>query len=133
MKRRFPLVRRGLAWLSLFALAACGDNGTKPVAGDLLVSYYQGGSEPGAMLLTITGGPVENVTAIAGQQVSFAAPYVGTTKVVLAGTFSTGDLLRLRVPDVTRFADYVVRVEQVADKTTFALIDPAQYTFTVHR
>ncbi|HEV8612798.1 MAG TPA: hypothetical protein VGQ73_04755, partial [Gemmatimonadales bacterium] len=89
-------------WLGLAAVAAlgagCGDSGqTRPVAGDLVVSYYQAGPEPGALLLTVTGGPVSSVTAVGGQQVSFASPFTGTTKVVVLGNFSTGDLLRLRV------------------------------------
>jgi hypothetical protein len=132
MKRRAML---GLASLLLAAAACGGENGgqnpTHP--GDLLVSYFQGGPEPGALLLTITGGPVENVSALGGQQVSFSSPFAGTTKVVVLGTLTNGDLLRLRVPDVTQSTSYTVRVEQAADKGTFALIDPSVYTFTVHR
>ena len=132
MKRRAVL---GFASL-LLAAAACGgesggQNPTHP--GDLLVSYFQGGPEPGALLLTITGGPVENVSALGGQQVSFSSPFAGTTKVVVLGTLTNGDLLRLRVPDVTQSTSYTVRVEQAADNGTFALIDASLYTFTVHR
>lgn len=130
MNRR---ARLGLTVLAL-AIAGCGGENQNPTpSGDLLVAYFQSVPQAGALLLTISGGPVENVTALGGQQVSFASPFAGTTKVVVAGTLANGDLLRLRVPDVTRFADYAVRIEQVADKTTFALIDPAGYTFTVHR
>ena len=126
-------VRLGDVALAL-VLAGCGGDGQTPTErGDLLVTYFQSGAEAGAFLLTITGGPVEAVTALGGQQVSFASPIPGITKVVVAGTLGNGELLRLRVPDVTKFADYAVRVEQVADKTTFALIDPTGYTFTVHR
>jgi hypothetical protein len=125
------------AWLGFAALtlaAACGNGGPPPSqAGDLLVTYFQNGPEPGAFLLTITGGAVENVTGLGGQQVSFASPFAGTTKVVIAGTLANGDLLRLRVPDVAQSTSYTVHLEQVADKVTFALIDPLRYTFTVHR
>jgi hypothetical protein len=130
MTRRLWL---GVATLAALAAGGCGDSGTGGVAGDLVVSYFQAGAEPGAMLLTITGGPVSKVTALGGQQVSFASPFSGTTKVVLLGTFGTGDLLHLTVPDVNQATSYSVRVDQVADKTTFALIDPAGYTFTVHK
>ena len=84
-------------------------------------------------MLTITGGPVESVSAIGDQQVAFASPLAGTTKVIVTGTLGTGELLRLRVPDLDQSASYTVRVEQVADRNTFALIDPALHTFTVHR
>jgi hypothetical protein len=131
MSRRARLV---LAAFALAATAACaGGDGGPSNPGDLLVSYYQGGPEPGALLLTITGGPVEDVSGLGGQQVSFSSPFEGTTKVVIAGTLSNGDLLRLRVPDVDQATSYTVRVDQVADKVTFALIDPTDYQLTVHR
>lgn len=125
--------RLGFAILAVAAAACGGDGQTPSHPGDLLVSYFQAGPEPGAFLLTITGGPVENVTALGGQQLSFSSPFAGTTKVVIAGRLTNGDMLRLRVPDVTQATSYTVRVEQVADNVTFALIDPGQYTFTVHR
>ena len=130
-------MKRGLGVLfgAALALSACGggDGGGSSNRGDLLVSYFQGGPEIGAVLLTITGGPVEKVTAPGGQQVSFASPFSGTTKVVVAGTLGNGDLLRLRVPDVSLSGSYRVTVEQAADKVTFALLDVGAYQFTVHR
>lgn len=130
-------MKRGLGVLlgAALALSACGggDGGGSSNAGDLLVSYFQGGPEVGAVLLTVTGGPVEKVTALGGQQVSFGSPFSGTTKVVVAGTLGNGDLLRLRVPDVSLAGNYRVTVEQAADKVTFALLDVSGYQFTVHR
>jgi hypothetical protein len=132
MKRTLSLT------LALGCIAACGgggDNGgqTPTHPGDLLVSYFQGGPEPGALLLTITGGKVENVTALGGQQVSFSSPFAGTTKVVVIGTLTNGDLLRVRVPDVSQSTSYTARVDQAADKVSFALVEPGRYTLTVHR
>jgi hypothetical protein len=129
--------RHLLGTLGLALLASCGgDKGGPPSpAGDLVISYFQGGPEAGAMLLTITGGPVESVTARSGLglTVSHATPSTGTTKVIVTGTIRTGDILNIRVPDVTLFADYVVRVDQVADNLTFSLIDPQVHTLTIHR
>ena len=131
-------MRRKLALAAVFALglAACGgDNGgqTATHPGDLLVSYYQGGAEPGGLLLTIAGGPVSDVKAVGGQQVSFSSPFAGTTKVVVLGTLTNGDLLRITVPDVSQATSYTARVDQAADKATFALLEPGRYTLTVHR
>jgi hypothetical protein len=113
---------------------ACGDGSQPPSgAGDLLVAYSSGSPDAGAMVLTITGGPVENITAVGNQQVSFATPYPTTTRVVVIGTLTTGDVLRIRVPDVSQATSYTVRADQVADNTTFALLNPAQHTFTVHK
>ena len=87
------------------------------------------------MLFTITGGVVQNVTVRSGQQlqVSFASPSAGTTKVIVTGTLSTGDIVNLRVPDVTLSTSYSIRIDQVADNVTFALIDPSVNTLTIHR
>jgi hypothetical protein len=74
---------------------------------------------------------VQNVTAAGGQQVAFASPFANTTRVIVTGNLVPGNLLRLRVPDVALAGSYVVRVDQVADKLTFALIDPAQHVFAV--
>lgn len=117
-------------------LASCGNEGPPPSqAGDLIVSYVQAGPEVGAMLLTITGGVVQGVTARSGQAltVSFASPSPGTTKVIVTGDISTGDILNVRVPDLSLSAGYVVRVDQVADDLTFSLIDPALHTLSIRR
>lgn len=124
-------VRGGVALLVTLA-AGCGDGGGTPSrAGDLTISYFQGGPSAGALLLTITGGEVENVTAANGEQVSFASPSPGTTRVVVMGNLGTGTLLRIRVPDVSLASRYVVVTDQVADKVTFALIDPVPHTLTI--
>jgi len=115
-------------------LSACGDGGQPPSqAGDLLVSYFQGGPEAGAILLTISGGEVQSVSPINGQQVSFAVIAPGTTRVIVTTPLTTGDILRIRVPDVTQSSQYTATASQVADKVTYALIDPVPHTFTVHR
>ncbi len=125
-------MKRIVAGLLLFALG-CGDSGQNPSgAGDLVVSY-SGTGDAGAMVLTISGGPVEAVTAIGSQQVSFISPYSTTTRVVILGETTNGDLLRIRVPDVSQVAKYSVHPDQVADRTTFALIDPTRHTLSVHR
>jgi hypothetical protein len=125
-------MKRLLTGLALAALA-CGDSGQQPSgAGDLVVSY-SGNGQAGAMVLTITGGPVETVTAIGSQIVSSTSPYSTQTRVVIIGAAGNGDLLRIRVPDVSQVASYAVRPDQVADQATFALVDPAGHTFSVHR
>lgn len=123
-------------------LAACGGGVVSPpppppppLSGDLTVSYVGSGAAIGAMLFSISGGPVTSVTAAGGRplQVSFAALATGTTKVVVAGTLATGDILTVRVPDISLATSYSVSVEQVADNVTFSLIDTALHTLTIHR
>src|SRR5687768_6377124 len=128
MTRRFP---GGFALLLSLAVG-CGEDSAPPSpAGDLTVTYFQGGPSAGALLLTITGGEVENVTAANGEQVSFSSPWPGTTRVVVMGDLGTGALLRIRVPDVSLASRYVVVTDQVADKVTFSLIDPDRHQLTV--
>ncbi len=126
------MTKRGLG-IALVSALACGGGPQGPVSGDLLISYHPANTEAGAMVLTISGGAVESVTGLGGQQVSFTSPLQATTRVVVLGNFVAGEMLRIRVPDVSLVASYVVRVDQVAHKTTFALISGSQHTFTVHR
>ena len=125
---------RHFTFLALLALVGgCGDSNQNPSGrGDLFVAYT-GTGEAGAILLTISGGPVESVSAIGAQQISSTSPYANTTKVVVLGEVGNGDLIRIRVPDVSAATQYNVRADQVADKTSFALIDPSRHTFSVHR
>jgi hypothetical protein len=123
---------RRLIAVAVLLAAGCGDSNTPSGAGDLFVSY-SGTGEAGAILLTISGGPVESVAATGGQQVSSTSPYANTTKVIVLGEVGNGDLLRIRVPDVSKVTQYAVRADQVADKTSFALLDPTRHTFSVHK
>jgi hypothetical protein len=123
----------GLALL-LAAAPGCGDGGPPPSqAGDLTITYFQGGPRAGAILFTISGGPVEQVRAENSELVSFASPGPGTTRVVVTGDLGTGTLLRVRVPDLSQAGNYAVRVDQVADRITFSLMDPGAYTLTIAR
>jgi uncharacterized lipoprotein len=51
----------------------------------------------------------------------------------VTGDLTTGALLRVRVPDVSKATSYRVQVDQVADRVTFSLIDPASHTLTIAR
>jgi hypothetical protein len=127
MKRLLPVLAIG----SL--LLGCGDSQAPGEGGDLFVSYHAGTPDAGAMVLLISGGKVESVSPVGDQRVSFTSLYPTTTRVVVIGDVTSGDLLRIRVPDVSQVTSYTVRADQVADKATFALIDPARHTFSVHR
>ena len=126
--------RLGVAAVVALLCACGGDSGQPPSrAGDLLVSYTRvDGPAAGAIMLTISGGEVQNVTPVNGQQVSFAVVAPGTTRVIVTAPLTTGDILRIRVPDVTLSTNYSAHAEQVADQVTFALLDPPAHTFLIH-
>ncbi len=131
-------MNRGAGWLGsagmVLALAACGGgDGAPSPAGDLTASYFAEAPGAGALLLTITGGPVESVTAVNQEQVAFSSPAPGTTRVFVIGNLAIGSLLRIRVPDVSRASAYSIEVNQVADRVSFALISPAAHILTIAR
>ena len=56
-----------------------------------------------------------------------------TTRVVVLGTLSAGDLFKIRVSDVNTGSAYSARVDQAADRLTFALNDPLGYSAVVRK
>jgi hypothetical protein len=48
--------------------------------------------------------------------------------VLLVGSLDGGVVAVLQIPDVALATRYVIRIDQVADGTTFALLDPAQWS-----
>ena len=50
---------------------------------------------------------------------------------MVMGNIAAGQLATISVPDVSRASAYVVTVEQVADRDSFGLLDPARYQVTV--
>lgn len=134
-------MNRAARWLAslgiVLFLAGCGgEEGSPPSqAGDLTASYFPSaaGNGVGALLLTIEGGPVESVTAVNHEQVAFASPAPGMTRVIVTGNLGVGALLRIRVPDVSKASAYSIEVNQVADRVTFALIAAGGHTLTIAR
>ena len=123
-----------IAGVILVAGAACGGEpmGNRPTPGNLTVVLASPGSSDGAVLLLVTGGPVESVSPAGSYQVASAAVGTSTRRVVVTGDIGAGDLIKLRVPDVNS-TSYLVQVEQVADRNSFALLDATAYTATVRR
>lgn len=114
----------------LVGASACGgkEPPVGPTAGDLTVSYSGSGGNDGALLLLVTGGPVDAVTPLSPYRVESAPAGANATRMIVIGALSPGDILRLRVPDLAAAASYRVQVEAVADRATFALLDPGRYT-----
>ncbi len=130
-------MRRSIGGAVLIGLVAgCGGKDgpepTKPVAGDLTVAYTGPSQTDGALLLVVTGVILE-VKAVGGYQVASAPLGPTTTRVVVLGTLSAGDLFKIRVSDVNTGSAYSARVDQAADRLTFALNDPLGYSAVVRK
>lgn len=117
--------------LLLGSLACTEAPATPPQPGMLVVELVSTGVSDGALLFTISGGPVDAVTAVS-TTVTSRTDETGT-HVFVSGALAPGAIVRVAVPDVASAPAYVVSLEQVADGRTFALVDPAFVTIRIGR
>jgi hypothetical protein len=112
-------------------VAACGtDAGSSPQPGTLTLTLNSGGTSDGAVVVLVSGGPVISVDGPAEYQIASNSDAAGT-HVMIVGNVASGVVATLHVADVSRASSYVVTVEQVADRNSFALLDPARDQVTV--
>ncbi len=123
-------MRRGLSMLLL--LAACGGTEAPPPTPGELALQLAGpnGTTAGALVLTVSGGTVATVVAGGGLEQAVTRDASGT-HLLLLGAAASGEIAVLRIPDRALASRYVVRVDQVADGATFALLDAAQWGATL--
>ncbi len=120
---------RRIALLLVLALAAgCRDQG--PQAGTLALVLDTPRNSDGALLVLIAGGPVGDVES--SPHTVALTPGTDGTRLLLLGSIGPGEIVRIRIPDLARAGTYRALVEQVADGTSYALVDPAAYTITLH-
>ena len=130
------MMRRSWLGAVLVGLAACGGKDTpdpiKPVAGDLTVAYNGPSQTDGALLVVVTG-VITEVKAVGAYQVASASLGPTSTRVVVVGALTAGDIFKIRVSDVNAVTSYTVRVDEAADRATFALNDPSGYSAGVRK
>lgn len=111
---------------ALVPLSGCSNN-TGPSGAILSVTFSGPHGDDGAVLLTITGGPVDSVEAV-GYAVYTARSGTGPLKVIVTGDLGGGPIARLHVPDHRHAPFYTATVVQVAARRTYAQRDPAAYS-----
>lgn len=118
MNRRW----RSVAAALLAALGlGCGEASLGPVPGTLDVVLADAPRPVGAVLFLVEGGAVDTVEAM-GSYLD-AAPYSGVAhQVLVVGNRLHGVIARVRVPDLR--LRYEVVVQEVADDSSYALLDP---------
>jgi len=119
---------RRVLMLSVLLFSCSG--GTGPTSGILNVELSSLRGDDGAVLFTITGGPVESVEAVSGL-VHSAQIDANTLRVVITGNLSAGAIARVRIADLTQASRYSAAVNQVAARSTYVQRDPGQYSITL--
>lgn len=124
-------VRDGvLAAFSMVAVLSCSGGSTGPASGLLTLELHSANGDDGAVMFTITGGPVDSIEA-EGHAV-YSAPINSTTlRVVITGDLQSGTLARIRIPDRDQSAHYAGVIEQVAQRVSYIQRDPTGYEITV--
>lgn len=122
--------------LPALALACGGDGGNAPppptpsptgpgpVSFDIAVSA---GANHGAVLFTVTGGPVDSVTGLSGYEVFHSLTSTGARGMAF-GTLVNGPLVQVWVPDRSRADGYTVQVDEGAVRGTWATLTAESYS-----
>jgi hypothetical protein len=133
-RRIWPVIAPALFASALFA-SACGDGDQigpppPPLAEPGPVDFdvtTRADVDDGALLLTVSGGPVDSVTALGGYEVLHAQAEAATRAIVY-GPIVDGALLRVWVPNASLAAQYGVRVDEGARRGTYEAIPGGAYS-----
>src|SRR5215204_3993535 len=118
-----------VAWLVGLVLSGGCSSNTGPTAGALNVIFSAQANE-GAVLLIVSGGPVDSVESV-GYPIYSARLRGDTLKLIVTGQLSSGPLARLHIPDSRRASTYNAQVAQVATSGTYVLKDLAGYAVSL--
>ncbi len=96
-----------------------GGGGPSPTPGSLDVVLTTAPTAPGALMFTVSGGPITGVTSSHTRYEQTTAP--NSRKVLLTGNLVAGTVVQIQVPDVGAVDNYVVQVLQVAARSNAAV------------
>jgi hypothetical protein len=119
----------GLATAAAY-LSGCSAEPAGPDAAMLTLEFVSPAKDDGAVLFTISGGPVDSV-ATAGYAVYLARVDANTVRVILSGELTSGAIAQVHVPDDRRLSHYSATIDQVAARTSYTQRDPAAYVLTL--
>ena len=132
-------ITRRAAWAlgGLAALWSCGggdlaapsDPTPHAVAGALLVSLGGGRSDLGAVILTISGGKIDSLTA-AGYRLFPSRTSDSDFRAIVVGNLVTGAIVKMWVPDVAAAPRYHVTADEAAGRD-LSEVDPSSVALSV--
>jgi hypothetical protein len=99
------------------------------MSGILNVTLSSIHNDDGAVLFTISGGPVESIEAVSGT-VHRAQVDANTTRVVITGNLGSGPIARVRIADLGQSSSYTVAMSQVA-ASSYEPRDLADYSISL--
>jgi hypothetical protein len=111
-------------------LGGCSSDSAGPAAATLEVSFATSATDDGAVLFTVTGGPVDSVEA-AGYRLYTAQTSPTSTRVVVAGDLRAGVIARIHIADGRKLGQYSATIDQVAARESYAQRDPVSYSLVV--
>ena len=121
-----------LLGLGVAGVGGCSSEAPGPASATLGLSLSSPAQDDGAVLLTITGGPVDSIEA-EGYRIYSTSPAANTYRVIIAGQLASGPIALVHIPDERRSADYAAIVEQVAARDSYRQRDPAGYGLSFAR
>ena len=121
---------RRLWWLLLIVAACGGDAASLPVPGTLTLRLHTPNANDGALVVVVSGGPVLAVRPAGSLELARNSDGAGT-HLLLVGDLTEGVVALVDIPDISRASAYVATLEQVADRTSFSLLDAAAYQVTI--
>ena len=129
--------KTGAVVLAAITIACGGDSnngGTEPQdtsnPGFVNVTLATPNSNDGALLLTLSGGAMDSLTASVGT-IFFASTGTNTLRVMVAGTIGDGPIVRFWMPDRRNLAQYVATLEQAAVRSTYEQQDIGAYSLSI--
>jgi hypothetical protein len=118
----------GVALVALHT--GCSGGSTEPTPGTLNVGFSSPNDDDGAVLFTISGGPVESVEGL-GPAAYSAKHGSNTIQVIIVGDLNAGTIARIRIPDRGQVSQYSVSVDQVASRGSHLERDPTAYRMSL--
>jgi hypothetical protein len=100
------------------------------VGATLEVRFETSAADDGAVLFTVSGGPVDSVEA-PEYRVYTAQTSPTSMRVVVAGDLKAGTIARIHIADGRKLAQYSARIDQVAARGSYAQRDPISYSLLV--
>jgi hypothetical protein len=112
------------------SMSGCSSESAGPVGATLEVSFATGASDDGAVLFTVSGGPVDSVES-PGYRIYTSKTNGGMTRVVVTGELRAGVIARIHIADGRRLGQYSATIDQVAARGSYAQRDPVSYSLIV--